>query len=59
MFFTSHQNKIIERNELWYIETPTGYEGPFDTRYEARKYLSLCKRADVARVEFAGCEDSL
>ena len=59
MFFSSHKNKIIERNDLWYIETATGFEGPFDTRYEAQKYLSLRNRADIARVEFAGIEDSL
>ena len=59
MFFRKHKNKFIERNDLWYIETQTGFEGPFDTRCEAQRYLSLLARADVARVEFAGLEDSL
>ena len=59
MFFANRKNKIIERNDLWYIETNTGFEGPFDTRYEAQKYLSIRNRADMARVEFAGLEDTL
>lgn len=59
MFFTNHKKKIIERNDLWYIETSLGFEGPFDTHIEALKYLSLCNRADIARVEFAGCEDTI
>ena len=59
MFFQKNKNKFVERNDLWYIETQTGFEGPFDTRYEAQRYLSLCDRADIARVEFAGLEDSL
>jgi len=59
MFFGNRRNEIIERNDLWYVETQSGYEGPFDTRYEAKKFLSLQQRADMARVEFAGLEDSL
>jgi hypothetical protein len=59
MFFGNRNNKIIERNDLWYVETATGYEGPFDTRHEAQKFLSLSQRADIARVEFAGLEDNL
>lgn len=59
MFFGSRHNKIIERNGLFFVETRSGFEGPFDTRYEAKEYQRLRKRADVARVELAGLEDSL
>ena len=59
MFFTSRNNRVIERNGVWYVETWTGYEGPFDSQFEAQQYLSLKKRADMARVEFAGLEDRL
>lgn len=59
MFFGNRRTKIIERNDLWYLETQSGYEGPFDTRSEAKQYQSLQQRAEMARVEFAGIEDSL
>ena len=42
----------------WYIETRTGYDGPFDTEDEAKKYLSLLRSCDAARDEFAGLEFS-
>ena len=59
MFFGSRKNKIIERNGLWFVETRSGFEGPFDTRLEAKEYQRLRRRADVARVELAALEDSL
>lgn len=59
MFFGKQQSKVIERSRLWYVETQVGYEGPFQTRHEAKEYKRLRERADMARVEFAGLEDSL
>ena len=59
MFFTSRNNQVIERNGIWYVETRAGYEGPFHSQHEAQQYLSLKNRGDMARVEFAGLEDSL
>jgi hypothetical protein len=59
MFFGKQQFRVIERNRLWYVETQTGYEGPFKTSMEAKQYKRLRERVDMARVEFAGFEDSL
>lgn len=47
-------NAIVKIKEYWYVETRTGYEGPFDSHNEARKYLKLSNAADAARLEFAG-----
>ena len=49
-----HKNQIIKVKDIWYVETRTGYEGPFDKLSEARKYLMLANTADAARMEFAG-----
>lgn len=40
----------------WYIETRTGFEGPFQTSDEARNYLNLLEQTEVARAEFAGLQ---
>ena len=42
----------------WYIETRTGYDGPFDTRHEARQFLDLLQSCEAAREEFAGLDFS-
>ena len=59
MFFNQNRERLIERNQLWYIETRMGFEGPFETRSEAQNYLRLKNKAEVARIEFAGLDDVL
>jgi len=53
------KNQIVKIKETWYVETRTGYEGPFDNLSEARKYLLLANTADAARMEFAGLSFSV
>ncbi len=52
------EKHIIKINNQWFIETRTGYDGPFDDKDEAKKYLSLLKDCDAARAEFAGLQFS-
>lgn len=59
MFFNKNPGRIIERNKMWYIETASGFEGPFPHFSEAREFLRLKQKADAARVEFAGVDDIL
>ena len=59
MFFHKQKNKIIEYNNRWYIESPAGFEGPFDSRCEAQRYLSSGNQVGVKKVEFTELEDSL
>jgi len=40
----------------WYVETRTGFDGPFDSEEEASNFLCLIKSSDAARVEFAGLQ---
>jgi len=49
---------IIEIKNKWFIETRTGYDGPFESKDEAKKYLRLAKECDAARAGFAGLEFS-
>jgi len=51
MFFKKNQYRVVERSRLWYLETPTGYEGPFDTEAEATAFTKIRKCADFARLE--------
>lgn len=51
MFFKKSEQRLIERNHLWYLETPTGYEGPFDNEAEAQAFARIRIRADFARME--------
>mgnify|MGYP001822727123 CR=1 FL=1 len=48
--------RIISISGRWYIETRTGYDGPFDNKMEARQFLSLLKNTEAARNEFAGLQ---
>jgi hypothetical protein len=48
------ENQIVRIKDYWYVETRTGYEGPFDKLSEARKYLLLIEEADFARMGFTG-----
>lgn len=45
-------------NTGWYVETRTGFDGPFDSEKEAVDFLYLLKRSNAARVEFAGLQYS-
>lgn len=49
-------NRIIKISGCWYIETRTGYDGPFDDKLEASRFLELLKSTDAARGEFAGLQ---
>ena len=49
---------IIRRKEKWVIETRTGYDGPFEDKSEASKYLRLLKSRNKARSEYAGLDFS-
>ena len=40
----------------WYVETRTGYDGPFDNKSEASQFLSLLRSTEAARNEFAGLQ---
>ena len=40
----------------WYVETRTGFDGPFDSEQEASVFLNLIKSSDAARIEFAGLQ---
>ena len=43
-------------NKNWYVETKTGYDGPFESKEEAEKFQNLLKRSNAARIEFAGLQ---
>ena len=48
--------RIIKISGYWYIETRTGYDGPFDDKAEARQFLNLLINTEAARNEFAGLQ---
>jgi len=53
----SKNSQIVNvHNTGWYVETRTGFDGPFDTKQEATTFLDLIKCSDAARVEFAGLQ---
>jgi len=52
------EERIIKIKQKWFIETRTGYDGPFDDELEAKNYLTLLKSCDAARSEFAGLQFS-
>lgn len=45
-------------NTGWYVETRTGFDGPFDSKTEAIIFLNLIKSSNAARMEFAGLQYS-
>ena len=51
-----HSQIIKISTKGWYVETRTGFEGPFDDEEEATSYFLLIKSSNAARVEFAGLE---
>lgn len=46
--------QIIKISGCWYIQSKTGYDGPFDDKSEARQFLTLLKHTEAARNELAG-----
>lgn len=38
----------------WYVETKTGFDGPFDSKQEANEFQNLIRCSNAARIEFAG-----
>lgn len=52
-----NQAQIVKiSNTGWYVETKTGFDGPFDTEKEASSFLDLIKSTNAARDEFAGLQ---
>lgn len=45
--------RVLKLVDSWYIETKTGYDGPFDSYEEAQLYIRLARTADAARLEMA------
>lgn len=49
--------QVVKINQNgWYVETRTGFEGPFTSEQEASVFLDLIKASDAARMEFAGLQ---
>ena len=46
--------RVLKLVDHWYVETRTGYDGPFQSYDEAEIFLHLSETAEVARMEFAG-----
>ena len=54
---SANHSHIIKMNKnSWYLESRTGFEGPFSSEKEASTFLNLLKASDAARMEFAGLE---
>ncbi len=52
-------SKIVKiSNNGWYVETRTGFDGPFDSEQEASTFLDLLNCSNAARMEFAGLQFS-
>lgn len=53
----SKNSQIVKINSNgWYVETPMGFDGPFDSQTEASVFLDLVKSSNAARVECAGLQ---
>ena len=50
--------RIVQIRHKWFIETRTGFDGPFDNKKEAAEYSLLLKSCNAARDEFAGLQFS-
>ena len=50
-------SQVVKINQNgWYVETRTGFDGPFSSEKEASRFLNLIKASDAARMEFAGLQ---
>lgn len=53
----SQNSRIVKiSTNGWYVETRTGFDGPFDSKEEAAIFVNLIKCSDAARMEFAGLQ---
>lgn len=52
----AESDRLIKISDSWYIETRTGYDGPFDNKLEARQFLTLLKNTEAARNSFSGLQ---
>lgn len=50
----ANSTRVLKLVDSWYVETKTGYDGPFESYDEAETFLRLSDTAEVARMEFAG-----
>ena len=54
---TAKNSQVVKINQNgWYVETRTGFDGPFGSEKEASTFLNLIKASDAARMEFAGLQ---
>ena len=52
----THPHIVQISGSNWYVETRTGFEGPFNSKNEASEFLNLIESANAARIEFAGLQ---
>ena len=52
----SNNTHAVKVNKSWYVETRTGFDGPFESEEEASNYWFLLETNEAARVEFAGLQ---
>ena len=53
----ANSTQVVKINQNgWYVETRTGFDGPFSSEKEASTFLNLVRASDAARVEFAGLQ---
>ena len=45
-------NRIVKRNDDWYVETDASLDGPFFQLNQAEAFKNLKEKAEVARTEF-------
>lgn len=57
MYFSEQRIVKIDSTK-WYIETRTGYDGPFDSQNEAQEFLALLQSCEAVHTEFSGLEFS-
>ena len=57
LYMQSKNSQIVKiSNNGWYVETPMGFDGPFDSQNEATVFLDLIRSSNAARVECAGLQ---
>lgn len=48
--------RVIKLVDAWYVETKTGYDGPFDSYEDAEAFQRLSLTTEAARMEFVGLD---
>lgn len=46
--------RVLKLVDSWYVETRTGYDGPFESYDEAEAFARLSQTVEAARLEFGG-----